>query len=191
MLKTKSDLKRYLEQDKKALGIKRKRPKMFSDEVWKFERALRYREYYMNSTNGFRITKKIKYSYWTLKYHHYCVKYGFYIPTNVCEEGLHINHTGLLIINDHARIGKNLDVHQGVNIGVNVDLDKAPIIGNNVFIGPGAKVFGDIEIADNIAIAAGSVVNKSFTTPNITIGGVPAKVINLSKGNPYVKESLE
>ena len=191
MIKTKKDLKYYLEQDKKSLGIKRKKPKFFYDEVWKFEIALRHREYYMNRNEGLKIVKKIKYHYWTLKYHHYSVKYGFYIPANVCEEGLHINHTGLLVINDHTKIGKNLDIHQGVNIGVNIELDKAPTIGDNVFIGPGAKIFGDIEIADNIAIAAGSVVNKSFTTPNVTIGGVPAKVINPNKGNPYIKESLE
>ncbi|HAH18046.1 MAG TPA: serine acetyltransferase [Eubacterium sp.] len=191
MIKTKKDLKYYLEQDKKSLGIKRKKPKLFSDDVWKFEIALRHREYYMNSQEGIKIVKKIKYYYWTLKYHHYSVKYGFYIPANVCREGLQINHTGLLVINDNARIGKNLDIHQGVNIGINIDPNKAPRIGDNVFIGPGAKIFGDIEIADNIAIAAGSVVNKSFTTPNVTIGGVPARVINSSKGNPYIKESLE
>lgn len=185
MIKTKEDLKRYLESDKKALGINRKKPKFFSDEVWKFERALRYREYYVNNNfkNPFSLISKI---IWTMRYHHYSVKYGFFIPINVCDEGLHINHTGLLIINNYAKIGKNLDVHQGVNIGVNVELDKAPTIGDNVFIGPGAKIFGDIEIADNIAIAAGSVVNKSFTQPNVTIGGVPAEVINDKKGNPFV-----
>lgn len=41
------------------------------------------------------------------------------------------------------------------------------------------------EIADNIAIAAGSVVTKSFLEPNITIGGVPARILNKNKGNPF------
>jgi serine O-acetyltransferase len=53
-----------------------------------------------------------------------------------------------------------------------------PKIGDNVYIGPGAKIFGDIEIADGIAIGANSVVNRSFTEPNIGIAGIPAKKIN-------------
>lgn len=51
-----------------------------------------------------------------------------------------------------------------------------------MYIGPGAKIFGDIFIADNIAIGANAVVNKSFYESNITIAGVPAKKIS-NKGS--------
>ncbi len=51
-------------------------------------------------------------------------------------------------------------------------------IGNNVYIGPGARIFGDIEIADGIAIGANAVVNRSFLEPGITIAGVPARKIS-------------
>ncbi len=186
MIQTKEDLKRYLENDKKSLSIKHKRPKIFSDEVWKFERVLRHREYHYNVMASKGILNKILYKYYTLRYNKMSVKLGYYLPMNVCDEGLHINHYGLLIINDNARIGKNFNVHQGVNIGVNINPTEAPTIGDNVFVGPGVKIYGDITIADNIAIAAGSVVTKSFTTPNITIGGVPAKVINDKRGNPFI-----
>jgi serine O-acetyltransferase len=47
-----------------------------------------------------------------------------------------------------------------------------------VYIAPGAKIYGAIEIADNIAIGANAVVNKSFLEPNITIAGVPARKIS-------------
>lgn len=50
-------------------------------------------------------------------------------------------------------------------------------MGNNVYIGPGAKLFGRIEIADGIAIGANAVVNKSFLENNISIAGIPAKKI--------------
>lgn len=186
MIQSKEDLRRYLESDKKALSIGHKRPRFFSDEVWKFERVLRHREYHYNVMNKKGIFNKIMYKYYTLLYHHMSVKLGYYIPINVCDEGLHINHFGLLIINGHSKIGKNFDVHQGVNIGVNINPEEAPTIGNNVFVGPGTKIYGGVTIADNIAIAAGSVVTKSFTTPNVTIGGVPAKVINEERGNPFV-----
>jgi serine O-acetyltransferase len=75
--------------------------------------------------------------------------------------------------------------------------DKAPKIGNNVFIGPGAKIFGDIEIADNVAIGVNSVVNKSFLEPGITIAGIPAKKISnqgsghlIIKGTDYLQYPL-
>jgi serine O-acetyltransferase len=68
-------------------------------------------------------------------------------------------------------------LHVCVNIGASGGNLEAPQIGDNVYIAPGAKIFGDIQIADNIAIGANGVVNKSFTTPNVTIAGVPARVI--------------
>jgi serine O-acetyltransferase len=45
-------------------------------------------------------------------------------------------------------------------------------------IAPGDKIFRDIEIADGMAISVYVVVNKLFSEPNITIGGVPAKKIS-------------
>ena len=55
--------------------------------------------------------------------------------------------------------------------------DKAPRIGDNVFIGAGAQILGDIEIEDGIVIDANSVVINSFLEPNITIAGVPARKV--------------
>jgi len=54
----------------------------------------------------------------------------------------------------------------------------APVIGNNVYIGPGAKIYGNIEIADNISIATNAAVSKSFLEEGVIIGGVPARVIS-------------
>jgi serine O-acetyltransferase len=69
--------------------------------------------------------------------------------------------------------------------------DLAPIIGNNVYIRPGAKIFGDIKIADGIAIGANSVVDKSFTEPNIGIAGVPAKKINDKGSEDLIVKATE
>ena len=52
---------------------------------------------------------------------------------------------------------------------------RCPVIGNNVMMGAGAKVIGNVTIADNIKIGAGAVVVTSFIEPGITIGGVPAR----------------
>jgi serine O-acetyltransferase len=64
-----------------------------------------------------------------------------------------------------------------VNIGASGGRSEAPQIGDNVYIAPGAKIYGDITIADGIAIGANAVVNDSFLEPNVTIAGVPAKKI--------------
>lgn len=57
----------------------------------------------------------------------------------------------------------------------------SPIIGDNCDIGVGAKIIGDITIADNVTIAAGAIVNKSCSQSNVVLAGVPAKVIKAMK----------
>ncbi|HBI61718.1 MAG TPA: acyltransferase [Lachnospiraceae bacterium] len=51
------------------------------------------------------------------------------------------------------------------------------IVGNNCFVGQGSILLYGVELADNIIVASGSVVTKSFPDRNIIIGGNPAKVI--------------
>lgn len=185
MINCKNDLIRYLRIDKMTLGVPdtKKYPKLLGgDEIWKFQIILRYHEYYNNchKSKMDRLLLKI----FSLLHHYYGIKLGFEIPCNVFEEGLKINHRGPIIVNPKAKIGKFCDIHSGVNIGQNIAPDDVPVLGNNVWIGPGAKIFGKIFIADNIAIGANSVVNRSFAEQNITIAGIPAKKIKDS-GNPY------
>lgn len=56
-------------------------------------------------------------------------------------------------------------------------------IGDNCWIGSGSIILPGVELANHIVIAAGSVVNKSFTEDNLLIGGIPAKIIK--KLNTY------
>lgn len=92
-----------------------------------------------------------------------------------------ISHIGPIVISELAHIGDNCRIHIDVNIGADARNGKlAPQIGNNVYIAPGVKIWG-VFIADNIAIGANSVVNKSFEEVGISIAGIPAKKIN-SKG---------
>lgn len=62
-----------------------------------------------------------------------------------------------------------------MNIGAHHD--RAPRIGDNVYIGPGAIIFGGIEIADNVSIVANATVNKSVMEPNTVVVGTPAHVV--------------
>ena len=106
------------------------------------------------------------------------IKLGFTIPLNVFGPGLSIAHYGTIVVNENAKIGKNCRIHEGVTIGATNGNPKAAHIGDNVFIGSGAKIIGDIKIGNNIAIGANSVVVKDFDENNITIAGSPAKKIS-------------
>jgi serine O-acetyltransferase len=89
----------------------------------------------------------------------------------------------MIIVNTDARIGANCRIHPGTVIATQAGpVSKTPRLGDNIYIGPGVKISGDIELADNIAIGANSVVNKSFTEPGITIAGAPARKIS-NKGS--------
>ena len=72
-------------------------------------------------------------------------------------------------------------------IGKNIGRDNAsPTIGDGVWVGPGARIIGDIEIGDNVVVGTNSVVNKSFPS-NVTIAGAPAKIINKKGYRDYLK----
>ena len=82
----------------------------------------------------------------------------------------------IVILNDTISFIHLLNA--GANIGTNAGEEgQCPQLGNNIFIGPGAKLFGKIYIADGCAIGANAVVTKYFLEPNMIIAGVPAKVI--------------
>ena len=177
MIKSKKDYLFYLEADRIALGKDRKKPYFFGDEVWKFQRLLRKSEYLFNCKKD--LVSKLKLQIVKWQYHRMSIKLGFRISRNNFGPGLSIAHPGTIIVNQSARIGSNCRIHTCTNIGTQAGYqDKAPKIGNNVFIGPGAKMFGSIKIADNICIGANSVVTKSFEEVGITIAGAPARKIS-------------
>lgn len=176
MITSKEEYQFYLEADTIALGIKEKKPGLLPT-VWKFQRLLRKIEYYKNCKNSF--IWKPYLIFLSTQFHIMGIFFGFTVPPNVFGPGLAICHMGTIIINHTARVGANCRLHAMVSIGTQAGTtDRAPSIGNNIYIGPGAKIFGPIYIADGIAIGANSVVNKSFNEPNISIAGIPAKKIS-------------
>lgn len=115
--------------------------------------------------------------WYKMLYRKQSLKLGFSIPINVCDYGLSIAHYGTIVISANAHIGRYCHVHAGVNIGASAGKPEAPTIGDNVYIGPGAILFGNIQIADNCTIAANATVNKSFDIERSVIAGTPAKVV--------------
>jgi len=180
MIKSKQEYLKYLDRDFYALyGNKTSKSKFYlkmTDGCLKYQSILRKCEYYRNCKKD--IFSKLYYVFLKLKLRKCRFKYGFEIPENVCEEGLSIAHIGNIIINSKAKIGKNCRIHVGVNIGCGARGEGVPTIGDNCYIGPGAKLFDNIVIGDNTVIGANAVVNKSFPEGNMTIGGIPAKKIS-------------
>ncbi|MDR0372117.1 MAG: serine acetyltransferase [Nitrososphaerota archaeon] len=162
-----------------ALNMNQKqRPNRFGDEVLIFQRLLRKTEYFQNCRKD--PISKIYLYYLRYRLHRLSLTYGFTIPRNVFGPGLSIAHRGTIIIHPEVKVGENCRLSPCVIIGTsptdNVDL--VPKIGNNVFIGPGAVITGNIEIADGIAIGANSYVDRSFLEREITIAGSPARKIS-------------
>ena len=176
MIESKEDYEFYLVADRLSLAIKHNRPRIFQDETWKFERLLRKVEYLENCGNN--SLDKIICLQAKFRLKRLSLKLGFAIPRNVFGPGLSIAHGGPIIVHSKASVGENCRIDRCVSIGSIHYPASAPQIGNNVFIGPGAVIDGDIKIADGIAIGANSYVNKSFTDPEITIAGCPARKIS-------------
>ena len=188
MIQTKKDLVEFLIQDKKALGKNYNKPKLFNDEIWKFEILLRKTEYHYN--NRKKLYHKLMYFIYVYRLHKMRIKLGYSIPLNVFDSGLSIAHRGTIVVNGNSKIGKNCRIQESTTIGTTNGSNKAPKIGNNVFIGSGARIIGDIIIADEIAIGANAVVNKNFTEKGITIAGVPAKKISNNSSRSNLNKSL-
>lgn len=177
MIDSKEAYRRYLEQDRLALGRRKdKRPKLFGDEIWKFEILLRKVEYDSNCRKGpvgFIVNK-----YHKFRFHRLSVKLGFTIPPNVFREGLAIPHYGTIVVHASARAGRNCRLQEGVTIGATGGSHRAAVIGDNCYFGSGAKVIGAVTIADDVAVGAGAVVTKDITESGTTWAGVPARKVS-------------
>ncbi len=190
MIKTKEELNYYLLQDKLNLKIKKDKPGKH-DEIWKYEIVLRYHEYYLNKEKK-SFFDKLRLNHYSKLHHKWSLMYTTSIPCNVCGPGLSIAHFGAIYINSRSKIGKNLRIQSCVTIGGVADQEKTPVLGDNVYLGTGAKVLGDIYIASDCAIGANAVVTKSITEEGTTWAGVPAKKISSNNSHLYIaKEVLE
>lgn len=173
MIQTKSDYIDYLKADLDNSDFTPTLKAKLFNEIWRYQRLLRKQEYFINCKKGL-LSALVK--AW-LEYRRKRLgnRLGFSIPCNVFGSGLSIAHVGTIVVNPKAKIGKNCRIHICVNIGAAKDVDAAPMIGDNAYIGPGAKLFGDITLGDNVSIGANAVVNKSFPESDITLVGIPAK----------------
>lgn len=188
MIKKYSDYKRYITIEiVKSPIIAQRIKEIFCTTTNTYLKYLRKLEYHFNNKG---IYHKIMSFYYFIKWHKVSTKLGIYIPKNVCKEGLTLYHYGSIVVNPNCKIGKNCCIQNNVNIGANIGEKTAPRIGDNVYIGPGAVIFGDIYIADNCYIGANACVTKSIETPYSVVVGAPARIIKIENKNWWTKENL-
>lgn len=84
-----------------------------------------------------------------------------------------------IVVSHFAHIGKNCTINQQVTIAGGKEAESV-YIGDNVFIGAGAKIIGPVKIGSNVKIGANAVVVKNVPD-NCTVVGVPARIVKISK----------
>lgn len=152
----------------------REESRQFWDPSRNLLRSIRKYQYYKRKKGLIALfTTKIS----VVKHLFWSTVTGADIPLN-CQlgGGLIIPHPNGIVIHPSAVIGINCLIHQQVTIGVKRGIRSAPQIGDNVDIGAGAKVIGNIYIGHRALIGANAVVTKDVESEMI-VAGIPAKVI--------------
>lgn len=109
---------------------------------------------------------------------HFAYKYTFDVSYRAkIGPGLSIAHHGYIVVRAAAVIGENCSLRPGVVIGKKLTDDvNAAVLGNNVDVGVGAKILGDVHIGNNVIIGANAVVTKNVPDKAI-VAGIPARVL--------------
>ncbi len=143
--------------------------------IKKYLKYLRKFEYHHNNSKGSRYHAYMSY-YFERKKNRLGNRLGIEIGPNCFGKGLSIWHGGSIVVNPGVRAGENC-VLRGANcIGNNGQADENPVLGDNVELGYGAVIIGNVTIADNTIIGANAVVNRTIEEGGVYVG-VPARRI--------------
>jgi serine O-acetyltransferase len=181
---------------------------LVASDLYRYDGALTARSFWRNFfiTPGFRysvmlrLTQYARAKRWArfgfrqfmmVMHYRYSVRYGISIsPQTRVGSGLYIGHFGGIHINHAAVIGNNCNIQQDVTLGKANRGARAgaPIVGDNVFIGAGAKIIGRIHVGDGAAIGANAVVTKDVPA-GMAVAGVPARVVSDQGSLGYVNRT--
>jgi len=166
----KSDLKRYQNLESKGIYLFFEQG-LWAIAVYRFGRAVRAVRIPIISQllklTAFLLFKQME------------IMTGISLPASArIGKGFYVGHFGGIILHSDVQIGENCSVGPGVVIGTRGGgRPGVPILGNNVYVGVGAKVLGGIKIGNNAKIGANAVVIEDVPD-GATVAGIPAKIIN-------------
>lgn len=104
---------------------------------------------------------------------------GVEIPINTIGYGTIFPHIGKIIINKDASIGNGCTLYPWICIGKKDG--HVPRIGDGVFVGLGAKIFGNVNIASGSIIAPNAIMTKTLSDEPAVFGGIPSRIIRKLK----------
>lgn len=184
MIKTKEDLKFYISQDRnrnigQVRGLRYLIYKFLQLDCYmafNYLRNLRRLEYAINCRKG--LLGKICFAYYNWRDHVLSRRYNITIKPNMVGYGLRLPHiTGGGIVIRCKSMGNYCTVNVNVLVGLTGhNKDNRPIIGDNVSLATGAKVYGPIVLGNNVIVAPNAAVCKDVPA-NTIVGGIPAKII--------------
>lgn len=172
-IESKADYREFLAADLLAYNVRRWR----FDSRWRYpvlhyQRLLRRTEYLGTRRGPFARAAR----FWArFRLQSVGVRTGVTLPPGVAGAGVSIAHYGTVVVNTRARIGRFCRLHPGVTIGISDG--KVPIIGDLVYIGPNAVIYGGVTVGDRAVIGANAVVNRDVP-PGVTVAGSPARVVS-------------
>lgn len=116
------------------------------------------------------------------------LKTGIELYPGCAELGVKFHH-GKSVVSKDAIIGRDTIILSDTTIGGvgGKRNNGAPIIGDRCFISTGARIIGNIKIANNVVVGANAVVVKDITDSNITVAGVPAHKIKDEGSENYIR----
>lgn len=89
---------------------------------------------------------------------------------------LRIFHGTGIVVNAHAKLGRDVTLRHGVCVGARTSEGASPVIGDMVHLGAGSMVLGDVSIGDNARVGAGAIVLADVPAGAVAVGN-PARVI--------------
>ena len=190
MIQTREDLRHYLTEDRRVnLGnlscsqiLKARMKDIGGYSAWRFLKALRHLEYYINNSRRSPLHKLLC-GYWRLRYTRLTKRYRLEIPPFTTGYGLRISHLSCGgIVFSNCKVGNYLDIRQFTTIGNKGDNrhEEQPVLGDHVFLGCGVSIIGNVHIGDHAVIGAGSVVVKDIPA-YANAAGNPCRVISMQQ----------
>lgn len=144
-------------------------------------------------TQYFRKRNRLMFYFFFLWLRNLKVKYGYDISYRTqIGEGFYIGHFGNVVIHGDTKIGTNCNISQGITFGISNSGSHigVPKIGNNVFVGPGACVFGAITIGNHVTIGANAVVTEDVPDYHTVLSG-KTTIINKDLSSFYIHNSCK